>query len=699
MPTNRLGVLLLALVLSLSWKACADFPFEDRDIFASGPTTLLHTSIAGEAKELWAGMSRQSTLRSPHIVAFSGKGEILRNGAWLDLTTLRYRSTGTRPGRICLQSEDGLVSLEASSRKDAAASPIFVKYTFQEPVTFRYRIAWKEPSRVRLLQSHDEAGFNEFAIQWAPSNENSAIKDLNLVVATLPAGVTESLPDNGIARKVESAKEVILCLDATGERVEANHSYVAAWQGRLDSLRDTSRESRVHLHTDNPRLDRMFSDSIDAVRSAQFANGVVLADVFFYRDSWMRDGAYSILGLAMAGNFEAADRFFDFWTPIPDFPWAGGEHEAQQAGIGMMAIWTYSQLRPEQNEFLQRHWPFVERFAKYYQGRAAKEGLLDLSEEWICCVPTKSTWPNAEVYCGLRAAAKIAQRLGRPQEAKEWNDTARSVQEKLLAVGYDTELKRFIPMAGPKGEIHKDAIYPDKFAFNGPKRDGRVDSGMLMLARLEIFGKGFGAVRVDDPRFADTEAAIARDLVDQDGMIARFGAWPNTPHYPKGEWNRWPIVQCWAAQLEWLKGRPEAGWQRLFTLFQRRSYDEQYWNNYLPESWAPDNKRNDPFLTWAHGEVLTTTLLLTLGLDLEPQGADLGLSPSLPPGVNHATVENFRFRNWRMDFELTRGPEGRVDVKVMPTREGSGGTLRVLLPGQNNLLLENGKEASFSITH
>ena len=93
-----------------------------------------------------------------------------------------------------------------------------------------------------------------------------------------------------------------------------------------------------------------------------------------------------------------------------------------------MAIWYYSRLRPDGDRFLEKHWPYVSRIAAYFQKRADAEGMLDVAEEWICCVPTKATWPNAEVYGGLVAGAKIAARLGHRDEAKSWKKAARRPQ-------------------------------------------------------------------------------------------------------------------------------------------------------------------------------------------------------------------------------------------------------------------------------
>jgi hypothetical protein len=91
-------------------------------------------------------------------------------------------------------------------------------------------------------------------------------------------------------------------------------------------------------------------------------------------------------------------------------------------------------------------------------------------------------------------------------------------------------------------------------------------------------------------------------------------------------------------------------------------------------------------------------MLLTRGLDLEPADGDLGLAPSLPPQVNHAQIENFRFRDWRLDFDIRRTREGRSDVTLKPCFLGSGhAALRMRLPGQSTRLVNSGAEQLFSV--
>ena len=214
------------------------------------------------------------------------------------------------------------MSLEITSRKDSPASPLFLIYSFTKPVNFRYRVRWKTPQSVRLLRSDDAAGCNEFSVQWRNQNRSQPrSKGANLVFATFPQGVTEPDSENGLVRRIDSAREIVVCIDAAADRNRSDGSYVVAWKNRLGGYREDETKrarSRVQLSTDNPRLDRMFSDSIDAVRACQFANGVLMGDVFHYRDAWMRDGGYSILGLVLAETSRPRTPFLAIGRPCPD---------------------------------------------------------------------------------------------------------------------------------------------------------------------------------------------------------------------------------------------------------------------------------------------------------------------------------------------------------------------------------------------
>jgi hypothetical protein len=219
---------------------------------------------------------------------------------------------------------------------------------------------------------------------------------------------------------------------------------------------------------------------------------------------------------------------------------------------------------------------------------------------------------------------------------------------------------------------------------------------MLIIPRLEVFGKGQGIIAVDDPRFASTHAEIMRDLENPDHSIFRFGPNAGSPHAPSGELDCWPINTCWAAQDEWLLGQTDLAWRYLLSgILNKAKVDLVAANYYLPENWDRKGVPDKPLIVWSHGDFLTSTLLLFLGINLEPAGADLGLAPSLPPGMNHAAIRRFRFRDWRVDFELTRRGN-LIDVVALATG-GGGVPLNVRLPNLALVSLRDGEASRFTV--
>ncbi len=673
------------------------------DTYVTSPTMLVRMGDDGEMKEIWSGLDAKRMRHVPLFLETSLHAEIRTAGGWRDLRTLKYHQEGTHPGYIHLVADGGVVSIEVESRRDKGAVPIFVTYAFSGPQDVRLIARFKYPEFTQDVRADDASGNVEFSTLWR--GENAVLTTTTgpkLDLATAPSGSTLSADKGGFVKEIASTRKVVLCVDATESTLAhaSPGSFVRDWSGFLGGYAEDAAAvaaSRIALESDDKKLDLLFKYSIDAVESDQFASGDVMGDLFFYRDSWLRDGTYTMIGLTLAGDYDSVDRYFRFWDSQRDFS-VGGEREAQQPAIGITGMWFYSRVNPKGAAFLASAWPYVKFYADYYAGRVEREGMLNLAEEWICFIPAPSTWPNAEVHSGLRASAKIAAALGHAEEARKWNDAADRLRDRFSALAYDAEKGRIIPMAGPAGQIFTDPDYPKAESRNGPVRDDRVDSGMLIIPRLEVFGKNQGIIAVDDPRFASTQAEITRDLENPDHSIFRFGPNPGSPHAPGGELDTWPINTSWAAQDEWLLGRTALAWRYLLSgIVNKRFYDLKAGNYYLPENWDRKGVPDKPLIVWSHGDFLTSTLLLFLGVDLEPASGDLGLAPSLPPGMNHARITRFRFRDWHLNFELTRA-NGGVDVTVSSTDPKDGREpMSVRLPFGQTARLKAGEAIRFTV--
>lgn len=703
---------LLLAILLVSSTAFAAGPvkrpaYDNTDLFATGTTSLVQVGINGDVKQIWGGMDAVRKRVGPLFLDVAQSAQMEVDGKWIDLGTLHYQADGTRPGRIQLQSDDGEVGIVMSSKKTAPLSPLFLTYSFKTPHAFRWDIRFPRPEWIHAVTIDSTAGAVHLDTLWRkggdPTKGNAGPQ---LVVAAKPLARI-STPEKGhYTFEADPTRQVIICLDPSDASltVPAGSGYVDGWLARLGETDDSQVDlaaDRLQVTTDNPDFDRLFAASTGAVDALQFGSGVILGDVFYYRDSWMRDGTYSIVGAAEAGRTAAVDAYFDFWMANGGFS-ANGEREAQQPAICVTGIWYCSRFRSDDRAFLQHLWPYVKKYGDYFTRRVGKEGMLDLTEEWICFINTKTPWPNAEVYSGLVAASKIAGRLGYSADSASWKDAAAQLKDHFLQTAFDPQLDRFIPLAGPDVIFH-DPVFPVRKSANGPLRDGRVDSGMLMVSDLEIYGKGQGIVAVDDPRFASTQAYIIKELEGKNHSITRFGKWPN-PHSPNGEPDIWPIICGWGAQVEWLKGRTDRAWRYLLSeIGDVKNFDPVPASNYLPECWKTDGTTPDlkpvyayyPIITWSHGSFAYNSMQLLLGLDLEPADADLGLAPSMPPEMNHARVTNFRFRDWKMDFDFTRSGD-QVVVKLDPTNAGAG-TLTIRLPSGEKRALQSGREETFTV--
>jgi hypothetical protein len=691
-------------VLATTLRAVAEVPaYSITDTYVTGPTMLLRVGVNGEIREIWSGLDAGRMRHVPLFLETSIFCEIRDAGTWKDLRSLAYHQAGTRPGYIHMVSDNGLVSIEVTSRRDKGLAPIFVRYSFSDPEDVRITARFKYPEFTQEAKPEDSDGNVAFSTRWR--GENAVLTTTpgpSLNMATDPAGRTVSADKTGFVKEILQTEEVVLCVDATESPLAhpMPGSFVSDWGSRLGGFAESDAKvsaSRIALESDDKKLDRLFECSLDAVETHQFASGDVMADLFFYRDSWLRDGTYTMIGLSLAGEYAAVDRYFAFWDAQRDFS-VGGEREAQQPAIGITGMWFYSRLTPRGPAFLRSTWPYVKFYADYYAGRVGREGMLNLAEEWICFIPAPSTWPNAEVYSGLRASAKIAAALGHDEEARNWNAAGDKLQARFSELAYDTGKGRLIPMAGPAGKSFTDPDDPKAENRNGPLRDDRVDSGMLIIPRLEVFGRNQGIIAVDDPRFASTQAEIMRDLENPDHSIFRFGPNAASPHAPGGEWDTWPINTSWAAQDEWLLGRTDLAWRYILSgIVNKRLYDLKAGNYYLPEYWDRKGVPDKPLIVWSHGDFITSTLLLFLGFNLEPDSGDLGLAPSLPPGMHHARISRFRFRAWHMDVELSRNGN-LVDVVLASTDPKDGReALSIRLPFGRMIALGAGGTARFSV--
>jgi hypothetical protein len=174
-----------------------------------------------------------------------------------------------------------------------------------------------------------------------------------------------------------------------------------------------------------------------------------------YPLNWLRDGAYIIVALARAGQIEVAK---DLSRPFAEYEFFGGfGSEADAPGL---ALWTLGEVSALANDpkFDAWLWPHVQRKAdligemlaakgplrKPYLGPivpahagkqdldlvcdAAQDGLIQGRMDWHRPI----LYIHAVSYAGLRNAANVANRLGKPEAAEAFLRLAAQVCEGWL---------------------------------------------------------------------------------------------------------------------------------------------------------------------------------------------------------------------------------------------------------------------------
>src|ERR1039458_1874790 len=105
--------------------------YDISDRYVTSPTMLVRAGSNGQIREVWSGMDAKRMLHVPLFLEASVYGQIFKDGAWVDLRTLKYRNDGTRPGYIRMRTDDETVVIEIASRRSGGAGPIFVRYAFE----------------------------------------------------------------------------------------------------------------------------------------------------------------------------------------------------------------------------------------------------------------------------------------------------------------------------------------------------------------------------------------------------------------------------------------------------------------------------------------------------------------------------------------------------------------------------------------
>jgi hypothetical protein len=223
----------------------------------------------------------------------------------------------------------------------------------------------------------------------------------------------------------------------------------------LPGLRYETTRSGLQVTLPDPR----FTASLDA-QVAHLMMGLVGRETrpgepTNYPLAWLRDGAYTVVALARAGQLDAARQLATYFAENDFF--GGFGPEADAPGLALWAIEEVS-ARIRDHEFDEWLWPHVFRKAEFIlEMLEARQPIRKLvrgpivPEHWddaelsLVCEPSRGgliigrmdwhrpvLFVNAISYRGLLSAAALAQRQEHRQHAARWRERAAALQRAWL---------------------------------------------------------------------------------------------------------------------------------------------------------------------------------------------------------------------------------------------------------------------------
>lgn len=347
-----------------------------------------------------------------------------------------------------------------------------------------------------------------------------------------------------------------------------------------------------------------------------------------YGYCWPRDGMYTAMALDQAGCHQEAREFYRFAARVqnPDGSWqqryftngfwapTWGQ-QIDQVGAVLWGYYHHFNMTKD-TDFLQDIWPSTLLGATYILNHLSPtNGLpepgMDLWEDNFI----QSTYAAAAIYGGLHGAAALAERMGVPEKAAEWNQATENIRTSILTYLWDPARQCF--MRGINRKVgwndYHFTLSQGGHAWTGNdpsglyttywvEKDTRIDAAILGL----VFP--FRVLEPDDPLMDSTIKNIEQTLGNtRVGGIHRYEG----DGYAGG--NPWVLTTLWLGIVRALRGEREAA-RALY----RWALDNASSTGLLPEQ--VDKERGGPAwvlpLGWSHAMFI----LLHLALEDRLQG-------------------------------------------------------------------------------
>jgi GH15 family glucan-1,4-alpha-glucosidase len=336
-----------------------------------------------------------------------------------------------------------------------------------------------------------------------------------------------------------------------------------------DSWRAWLRPAETFMDTVSPALRDPLRKSLLVIKSHIDKHGAVIASTDttmrnYSRDTyaycWPRDSALSLWPLMRLGYFDEVKNFFDFCRRTlqpegflmhkyqPDGAIGSSWHPYVAAGrvippiqedetaIVVFLLGQYYQMT-EDNKTLREFYDSLLRPAANFLANYIDEttklphASYDLWEEKLLT----TTYTTAVTYAALIAAARLAEVMGRQQEAVQWQAVADDMRGAAQTKLFNKDKKFFY-----KGFIHKHGSNKRQIMY-----DDTIDTssfyGAFMFGLFDIEGEVLGRA------FTTLQATfgLKDDLVTP---MPRYVGDAYRRRSPDGPSNPWFITTLWLAQ-------------------------------------------------------------------------------------------------------------------------------------------------------
>ncbi len=421
----------------------------------------------------------------------------------------------------------------------------------------------------------------------------------------------------------------------------------------------------------DPLLDRFFEASKFQLRAAVAASGRLDGGIWQYNLEWVRDQALIAVALAMSGQPGPARTILA--RLLADFVSEEGatldssrlrpleESEVDQNGVLLFALESYLDWTGDE-DLIRTCWDRIEKVAAFplrREFRHVPSGLL---------INRREFWERHSAYgirtgmelahqlfvaMGLRAAGRLAGRLGHDLQAVEWTEAG-------------TDLRRAMLM-DPEFSLVEAGAFIKRRGIDGKvQRDIRPDPGSTLPHDAPLFGPGRHLL---DP---DTSAVlpVAWEFVDPEGRLAAktlasmdvlwnqrwtgggYGRYhvSSEPDSP----GPWPFASLFVARAALEAGQPRTARRVLDWLGRLPGSRPASWFEFYGPRPVPPYPQVG-VIPWTWAELVFLFVHHMLGV--RPGEDLLSLRPRLIPGID------------RMEGDLPlRG--GRLEIGVRRARRG-----------------------------